>query len=208
MGLVGHDKADQSAKDRARRAGRPAEQWSSLTHIWKKLTESRSSEPVRWHEVKRNEREASRRGFCVPRLKTGMNELLSSAPKKYASRYFQLKVGHGAIGIFLAKIGVRETPGCWWCGQREQSVEHLYTKCRRWRKQRRKLVRSLSAKSVNLQGWTEKKGLANLVADERALGPLLEFLKTTEVRGGEGAGEREVEWEQQRDRAGEDQLNS
>ena len=167
------------------------------------MTESRYSELVKWHETKRDEREASRRGFYVPRLKTGMNELLSSAPKKYASRYFQLKVGHGAIGTFLAKIGVRETPECWWCGQGEQSVEHLYTKCRRWRKQRRKLVRSLSAKSVSWQGWTEKKGPASLVADERALGPLLEFLKTTEVGGREGAGERGVEWEQKHDRAGE-----
>ena len=137
--------------------------------------------------VEKDERVASRRGFYVPRLKTGMNELLSSAPKKYASRYFQLQVGHGAIGTFLAKTGVKETLECWWCGQREQSVEHLYIKCRRWRKQRRKLVRSLRAKSVSWQGWTAKKGLASLVADERALGPLLEFLKITEVGGREGA---------------------
>ena len=78
-------------------------------------------------------------------------------------------------------------------GQKEQSVEHLYTKCRRWRKQRRKLVRNLSAKRISWQGWTEKKGLASLVADERAVRPLLEFLKTTEVGGREGAGRREVE---------------
>ena len=172
-----------------------------------KVDESRLSELVKWHDVKSDEREASRRGFYVPRLKTGINELLSSAPKKYASRYFQLKVGHGAIGTFLAKIGVKESLECWWCVQREQSVEHLYSKCRRWKKQRRKLVRSLSAKSISWQGWTEKKRLASLVADEKALGPLLEFLKTTEVGGKEGAGKREVEWEQQHDRAGEDLLN-
>ena len=39
-----------------------------------------------------------------------MDELLSSTPRKYASRYFQLKVGHGAIGTFLANIGLIETP--------------------------------------------------------------------------------------------------
>ena len=98
-----------------------------------------------------------------------MDELLGSTPKKYASRYFQLKAGHGTTGTFLARIGVIETPECWWCGEAEQSVEHLYTKCRRWRRQRRKLIRSLSAKNFSWQGWTEKKGLAKLVADRRAL---------------------------------------
>ncbi len=68
---------------------------------------------------------------------------LGSAPKKYASRYYQLKVGHGAVGTFLVRIGVIETPECWWCGATEQIVEHLYARCRKWRKQRRKLVREL-----------------------------------------------------------------
>lgn len=88
VGLVGYDRADQSAKNRAHRGGKPIEQWSSLTHIWKKWIGSRFSELVRWHETKRDEREASQRGFYIPRLKTGMNELLSSKQKKYASRYF------------------------------------------------------------------------------------------------------------------------
>lgn len=54
-----------------------------------------------------------------------------------------LKVGHGAIGTFLARIGLIETPECWWCGAEEQTVEHLYARCRKWRRQRRKLVREL-----------------------------------------------------------------
>ena len=73
------------------------------------------------------EREASRRGSYSPRLQKGMNGLLGNTAKKYASRYLQLKVGHGAVGTYLARIGVIETPQCWWCGQTEQSVEHLYT---------------------------------------------------------------------------------
>ena len=32
--------------------------------------------------------------------------MLESAPKKYASQYYQLKVGHGAVGTFLARIGL------------------------------------------------------------------------------------------------------
>ena len=58
-----------------------------------------------------------------------MNELLGKTLKRYASRYFQLKVGHGAVGTYLAKIGAVEISQCWWCGKAEQSMEHLHIKC-------------------------------------------------------------------------------
>ena len=62
-------------------------------------------------------------------------------------------------------------------------------------------MRSLSAKKVRLKGWTEKKGLKKLVTEEKALEPLLEFLKTTKLGGREGPRERELEWEQGNDQA-------
>lgn len=40
------------------------------------------------------------------------------------------------------------------------------------------------------------------------LGPLLEFLKITEVGGKRAAREKEVKWEQQYDWAGRDLLNN
>lgn len=63
--------------------------------------------------MKMQEREASRRGFHVPWAKAEINLILGNAPKKYASRFYQLKVGHGAIGTFLARIGAIEPPECW-----------------------------------------------------------------------------------------------
>ena len=56
VGLVGHDQADQKAKNRACRGGKPEEQWSSLTHVKQKLIESQAQELTRWHETKRQER--------------------------------------------------------------------------------------------------------------------------------------------------------
>ena len=135
-----------------------------------------------------------------------MSKVLGHTAKKYASRYLQLKVGHGAVGSYLARIGVIETPQCWWCGQAEQSVEHLYTTCRRWRKERRKLLRTLCKEGISWQGWTERKGIAELLANEKAMGPLLGFLKSTEVSGREGAKERELEWQRRSDQAGEELL--
>lgn len=57
-----------------------------------------------------------------------------------------------AVGTHLARIGVIENPQCWWCDQAEQSVEHLYTKCRKWRKERRKLLRKFYKEGVRWQG--------------------------------------------------------
>lgn len=93
------------------------------------------------------------------------------------------------------------SPECWWCGQREQSVEHLYTKCRRRRKERRKFVESLRVEGTSLEGRTERKRLAELLANEKAMGRLLDFLKSTEVGGREGKKDRELEWEQRIDHA-------
>ena len=135
-----------------------------------------------------------------------MSKVLGSTSKKYASRYLQLKVGHGAAGIYLARIGAIETPQCWWCNEAEQTVGHLHTKCRRWRKERQKLMRNLCKEGISCQGWTERKRLAELLANEKAMGPILGFLKSTEVGGREGAREREKEWERRNDQAGEELL--
>lgn len=107
---------------------------------------------TKWHEIKTQERETSWRGFYVPRTEKGMNRVLGLAAKKYASRYLQLKVGHGAVGTYLARIGAIENPLCWWCRQAVQSVEHLFTKCRKWRKECRKLLRRLYKEGIRCCG--------------------------------------------------------
>ena len=106
----------------------------------------------------------------------------------------------------MAKIRRIETPQCWWCKEPVQSVEHLYATCRRWRKERRKLVRELEKEGVVWRPQAERNWLAGVLANEKAVAPLLRFLRTTKVGGREGAREREVEWERRNDRAGEDLL--
>lgn len=83
----------------------------------------------------------------VPRLKPGIHPVLGQAPKRYASWFFQLKVG---VGVFLERIGVTETAECRWCKQAEQSVDHLYTKCRKWRRERRVLKKQIKVLGI---GW-------------------------------------------------------
>ena len=42
-----------------------------------------------------------------------MSKVLGHTLKKYAACYLKLKVGHGAVGTYLAKIGAVETSQCW-----------------------------------------------------------------------------------------------
>ncbi len=65
-------------------------------------------------------------------------------------------------------------------------------------------IRSLYTQGISWQGRNEKKGLAELLANERAMGPLLGYLKPTEVGGREGRKERELVRKQRNDQAGED----
>ena len=87
-----------------------------------------------------------------------------------------------------------------------QSVKKLYTRCRRWRKEQWKLVRELEKKGVLWQAQAERRWRAVLLANKKVVAPLLRFLQATDVGGKEGAKEKQLEWEQKNDRAGEDLL--
>ena len=110
--IPGNEKADASAKDIAHKGGRQTDHSSSLTFIKTELQRTRSAELLLWNQSKSQEREATVQGFYVPEVKSGINPILGKALKKYAMRFYQLKIGHGAIGTFLARIGVMETPEC------------------------------------------------------------------------------------------------
>jgi hypothetical protein len=50
---------------------------------------------------------------------------VAATPKKVASRYYQLKVGHAAIGTYLRRIGAQETKACrWYTAPRECEEAH------------------------------------------------------------------------------------
>ncbi len=76
------------------------------------MTETRSKDVAKWQETATKDRETSHRGYYIPMTKESIGLILGSAPKKYVSRYYQLKVGLGGVGIFLARIWVIETPEC------------------------------------------------------------------------------------------------
>ena len=58
---------------------------------------------------------------------------------------------------------------------------------------RRKLVRELEKEGIKWHPQVERRWLAGLLGDEKAVAPLSKFLKTTGIGEREGARERELE---------------
>ena len=110
--IEGNEQADKAAKEAATGGKIGTAQWSSLAYINRSITEAKKSEIWSWHRAKNEERESRNRSYYVPRLKPGIHHVLGQAPKKYAARFFQLRVGHAATGVFLERIGKRETADC------------------------------------------------------------------------------------------------
>ena len=104
--LIENDKAHLAAKSRAEKGGKQAESWSSLAYIKKNVSQNRGKELTSWHERKTQERETSRHDFYNLWTKAEINPVLGKTPKKYAARYYQLKVGHGAVGTYLSRTGM------------------------------------------------------------------------------------------------------
>ncbi len=124
--IEGNEKADLAAKEAAGEERIRTAKWTSLTHIKRRITEEKTAQLAAWHDQKTKEREIRKSGFYIPSLKAKIDPLLSKTKKCYASRFYQLKIGHGPIGTFLKRIGATETAECWWCGAAEQSVIYLY----------------------------------------------------------------------------------
>ena len=67
-------------------------------------------------------------------------------------------------------------------------------------------MRKLCKEGISCQGWTERKRLAKLLVNKKIIGPVLRFLKSTEVGTRKRTSEKEEEWERRNDQAGEKLL--
>lgn len=68
---------------------------------------------------------------------------------------------------------------------------------------KKKLDYKLEKEEINWQPQVEKKWLASLLKNEKAVIFLLKFLKTTRIKKKEGAKEREIKWARKYDQKGE-----
>ena len=91
------------------------------------------------------------------------------------SRYFQLKSGHAAIGVYLHQIKAQEDATCRDCGLSRETIHHLLFECRKWRHQRNKLYKDLEMDGVMRPAGAEEHPQGRLLGESRATRALLKF---------------------------------
>ena len=108
--------------------------------------------------------------------------MLRRVRKSTAQRHYQLLSGHAVIGPFLhdRMTGPQrlESDECWWCkcGKR-QTRHHLFTECRAWALQIRKLWERIREDCH----WEHPRASVRWLWKEEATEAVLEFLEDTPV---------------------------
>ena len=128
--MEGNEQTDWAAK---RAAAKSLPPWDpgelSLAHARRGLTETRTKERQDWRDKKLERRSLEAQRLYRASKGFRQDPAVAGAPKRIASRYYQLKTGHASVGVFLKRIRVQEEESCQWCQSPRESVEHLMLKC-------------------------------------------------------------------------------
>ena len=180
-GVLGNELADQAAKRAA--AGWPPGGGGelSLAYIRRANTEAKVRQRGDWLRRAVGRRTAGGQGAYQLPKRWGLDPVVAGTPKGTARRYYQLKVGHAAIGAYLHRIQARDSPACQWCQAPRETVYHALFECRYWRRQRDAFYRELSHRGVQAPTAAEDSPEQRLFRDRHALNALLEFLKATSI---------------------------
>ena len=113
---------------------------TSLPHLSRRATEGRARATSQWVA----DHVRPERRYHPPSGSGLRRRLLRQVRKSTAQRYYQLLSGHAAIGSFLhdRMTGPQtlEPDECWWCNcGKRQTRHHLFTECRAWAPQIRRL---------------------------------------------------------------------
>ena len=121
------------------------------------------------------------------------NSLLLNSKRSLVICYLQLKSGHALTGSYLQRFGIEDTATCWWCGERKQTVQHLFFSCRKWTQPRRKLLKALQKERGTPP--TGSEGDLQVLFSDRLIPHCLKFLSDTQVglRGGIRAEENQAD---------------
>jgi ribonuclease HI len=186
-GIEGNERADQAAKQAAQKPPRGGQGKLSLAYIHRTKTEVVKAQKQQWltKALGRRSLRAQRAYRAQPGWK--LDPALAAAPKRIASRYYQLKMGHAAVGAYLQKVQARESGACRGCQAPSETVHHLLFECREWRRQRGTLFRALVKAKVALPTIAEDHPEGRIFGDLRATKAILQFLTNTTIGTHQGA---------------------
>jgi ribonuclease HI len=181
QGIEGNERADQAAKQAASKPSRQGQGELSIAHANRARTEVIRARRQQWLTKALGCRSLGAQRAYRAQLGWKLDPVVAAAPKKVASRYYQLKTGHAAIGAYLRKVQARESEVCQGCQAPSETVHHLLFECREWRKQRRALYKALQEVNVALPTAAEDYPAGRLLGDLRATKAVLQFLGDTTI---------------------------
>jgi hypothetical protein len=186
-GIEGNKRADQAAKQAALKPPQEGQGKLSLAYIHRTKTEVAKTQKQQWltRALGRRSLRAQRAYRAQPGWK--LDPALAAAPKGIASRYYQLKIGHAAIGAYLHKVQAQDSGACCGCQAPSETVYHLLFECREWRRQRGALYRALVKAKVALPTIAEDHPEGRIFGDPRATKAILQFLTNTTIGTRQGA---------------------
>lgn len=109
-----------------------------------------------------------------------LNKHIGDGNKSVTARYLQLKSGHAMTGVHLLRSKQSQDARCWWCTNSRQSVVHIMLKCRKWRREREKMIDALEAKKIKISTERNEQDLL-ILFDEPAVEMVLRFIEGTSV---------------------------
>lgn len=172
---------------------RPGFEGLSLAYIRRACTDARRRAVEDWAHEKALQG-AHRRGKAYRMARGwGLDRVAAKAPKRLASRYYQLKTGHAPTGAYLHRIQARDSPKCEICGASRETVPHILFECRGRRKARRELYRGLAKAGIPIPTAAEDDPEARLFSEPRATAALLQFVSSADLFGDKERAAKEAE---------------
>jgi ribonuclease HI len=182
--VAGNEAADKMAKEAANNSRKPSQKHTpfrtrttaSQTYLKRVATEKKQADTKEWITTRIRERKS-----YTPPKKSGFRKELKKEKKRLAARFYQLNTGHCLTAPYLKRIKKTDSDLCWWCedGRSVQTRHHLFTECREFRPQIRRLWKSVGDK-LNWKHPRSKK-ISDLFSDDRVTKDVLRFLKDTGV---------------------------
>jgi hypothetical protein len=107
-------------------------------------------------------------------------------------------MGHAIIATYLYRIKRSDTENCWWYNAAKQDIDYLIFEYKRWAKQRRTLYSDLGRENIKRPRMSEDRPKNRLFNTSKAVKPILDFIKATEIGRRPKYNEEEEEGENNR----------
>jgi hypothetical protein len=179
----GNEKADLLAKKAANQPkNAQIEGYSSFSYIQRLVQRQKALDTQQWLFNTQKQRLKHQEKFQEkPISSLTTNRAIFQATKRLSSRFFQLKIGHAITATYLKRIQKLDNTRCWWFSERQQTVEHQFFNCKKWRKQRKKFYEEIAKLGLSKPRNKDKIDKNKLFNNLYTYNAILAFLDATDI---------------------------